>query len=97
MKLNNFLVLYICLISCGKKDLVQKKSWGSEAPIYTTYAAAMERSEFLIDQGYEFLYDDPEKPLTFHSQKGGALGLVFRIDGKLVQNVIEYFHAPQIH
>lgn len=97
MKLSYFLVFYICLISCGKKDLFQKKSWGSEAPIYTTYAAAMERSEFLIDQGYEFLYDDPEKPLTFHSQKGGALGLVFRIDGELVQNVKEYFLAPQIH
>lgn len=97
MKLNYFLVFYICLISCGKKDLVQKKSWGSKAPIYTTYAAAMERSEFLIDQGYEFLYDDPEKPLTFHSQKGGDLGLVFRIDGELVQNVKEYFRAPQIH
>ena len=41
MKLSYFLVFYISLIGCGKKDLVQTKSWGSEAPIYTTYAAAL--------------------------------------------------------
>lgn len=97
MKFAYFWILTLCLSSCGTKDSGHENSWCSKAALYTTYAAAMERSEFLIDQGYEFQYDDPEKPLTFHSQKGASLGLVFRIDGELVQNIKEYFQAPQIH
>ncbi|RZS97599.1 amylo-alpha-1,6-glucosidase [Cecembia calidifontis] len=97
MKLVKLLAFFLLISSCGNKDPDQKIPWGSKAPIYTTHAAAMERSEFLIDQGYEFFYDDPENPLLFHSQKGGTLGLVFRIDGELIQNVKDYFHAPQIH
>ncbi|PSL07540.1 amylo-alpha-1,6-glucosidase [Cecembia rubra] len=97
MKLVLFWIFILILASCETKDPEVENSWGSKAAIYTTYAAAMERSEFLIDQGYEFQYDNPDKPLTFYSQKGGSLGLVFRIDGQLVQNINEYFQAPQIH
>jgi hypothetical protein len=87
---------FCLLFNCDFKVTSDSSYWSADAPIYTTYAAAMERSEFLIDQGYEFQYDKKDKPLTFFSQKGGEMGLVFLIDGQLIENIGDYFEAPVI-
>lgn len=97
MKCNAIGILAVFLFACTANDRMNENAWNHDAPLYATYAAALERSEFLIDQGYEFHYYELEKPLTFSSQKGGTMGLVFRIDGKLIQNTGEYFKSPQIH
>jgi len=48
-------------------------------PIYTTYAASTERSEFIVDQGYQFVWYIPDKGVNFETDKAGNLHLAFKI------------------
>lgn len=67
-----------------------------EDPIYATYAAAMERSEFIIDEGYEFQFYDSEKGLDFTTDTAGDLGLGFYIDGHWIYREKDMYKAPVI-
>ncbi|MFC4873013.1 amylo-alpha-1,6-glucosidase [Negadavirga shengliensis] len=66
-------------------------------PIYTTYAAAQERSQYLRDQGYEFPYYKEDQALGFYSQKGGDICLMFKQNDLLVKNIGDYYRRPALH
>jgi len=40
------------------------------SPIYTTYAAPMERSEFTLDKGYHFVFYDSTRGADFANETG---------------------------
>ena len=90
------LVFLPVLWSCRDNTKAEKSLGPNNEPIYASYAAAMERSQYLIDQGYEFHFYKPDRPLTFYSQKGGEMGLVFKVDGQSPTTVGDYFQKPVI-
>ena len=47
---------------------------GPHAPLYTGYAAAMQRSSFILDQGYRFQYDTDSLGADFITEKAGNIG-----------------------
>jgi hypothetical protein len=49
-----------------------------DSPLFTTYAAAMERSEFILDEGYHFLFYDSSCGIDFTTDTGGDLCLAFK-------------------
>ena len=65
-------------------------------PVFTTYAAPLQRSQYKIDQGYEFLWYDPEKNVCFQSKDGGTIGVVFAKAEVLRSRLAEYFKEPII-
>ncbi len=48
-----------------------------DSPIYTTYAAAMQRSEFTLDVGYHMVFYDSSRGIEFRNQKGGNWSIAF--------------------
>ncbi len=48
-----------------------------DSPIYTTYAAAMQRSEFTLDVGYHMVFYDSSRGIEFQNQKGGSWSVAF--------------------
>ena len=50
------------------------------SPIFTTYAAPMESSNYVLDQGYRFMWTHPQEPLGFTTQHAGVLFLAFEKD-----------------
>ena len=79
-------LLLLSMMACLPVEETELPSSGWEAtldtPIYTTYAAAMERSQFVLDEGYEFRFYDPEQGMDFITDTGGDLGLGFERDGE---------------
>lgn len=69
---------------------------GKEFPLYTTYAAAQERSEFILDQGYTFSYDSDDLGADFITDTGGDIGLVFKKGDKTVYKTAEMHKPPLI-
>ncbi len=63
--------------------------------MYTTYAAHMERSEFVLDEGYELIFNDPERGVEFTTDTGGDICLGFQFENKWVQ-ALEDFHLKPI-
>ena len=48
------------------------------SPLFTTYAAPLARSGFVVDEGYQFSWFDPGKPVRFETDNGGSVGVAFR-------------------
>ncbi|MGC8596270.1 MAG: hypothetical protein ACP5MI_11795, partial [Candidatus Kryptoniota bacterium] len=48
-----------------------------DSPLYTTYAAALQRSEFTLDVGYHFVFYDSASGLVFRNQKAGDWSIAF--------------------
>ena len=69
---------------------------GKEFPLYTTYAAAQERSEYILDQGYTFSYDNDHLGADFITDTGGDIGLAFKNGDKTVYKTAEMHKPPVI-
>ncbi|MCK4407997.1 MAG: hypothetical protein KAV44_10000, partial [Bacteroidales bacterium] len=65
-------------------------------PVYTTYAAPLSRSNYKIDQGYEFMWYDNEKGVGFESKDGGNLGIAFKIYDEFRYKLGQFFKEPII-
>lgn len=50
-------------------------------PLFATYAAPTDRSQFVIDEGYHFRYYEPNAGPEFTTDTAGSMGLVFKKDG----------------
>ncbi|MCK6622291.1 MAG: T9SS type A sorting domain-containing protein [Calditrichaceae bacterium] len=64
-------------------------------PVYTTYAAALERSEFILDEGYQFVWYDPQRGINFETDQAGSLCLAFKRNGE-VRYFLNQMHAEPV-
>ena len=88
--LPGFLVIFVCIQSCNDSQTSSVFPIQSNEPFYATYAAAQERSSFLLDEGYEWHFYQPKEPIEFTTDTGGDLGVAWTVDG---QSII---HAEQM-
>ena len=67
-----------------------------DSPLFTTYTAAMERSEFTLDEGYHFLFYDSSRGLDFTTDTGGDLCLAFKKGADYVYETKDLYQQPVI-
>jgi len=65
-------------------------------PVFTTYAAPLHRSEYLVDEGYHLRFYSPKEPLAFTTDTAGDWGLGFRVGEREVHAVADYAVPPRI-
>ncbi len=65
-------------------------------PVYTTYAAHFSRSEYVIDEGYQFIWYDPLRGLMFDTDNAGSLSFAIKLNGSLRYVLGEYAEQPVI-
>ncbi len=83
--------------SCQKKpSYLASLNAGKKFPVYTTYAAAQERSDFVLDEGYEFRYDADSLGADFTTDTGGDICVGFLKNGKWVYRVADMAKPPVI-
>lgn len=93
-----YLLISFLLISCQRQSdnlFLSNLNASGDSPIYTTYAAHMERSEFTLDEGYELIFNDPKRGIEFTTDTGGDICLGFEFEDKWVQ-IIDDFHIKPI-
>jgi len=100
MKKRNVIFLIpalIAFISCEKKPAyLSTLNAGKNYPLYTTYAAAQERSDFILDEGYQFCYDADSSGADFITDTGGDICLGFRKNGQWVYRIADMYKPPVI-
>jgi hypothetical protein len=69
---------------------------GKNNPIYTTYAAPLDRSEFIIDEGYVFKWYDLQNGINFESDNAGSLCLGFKLNGEFRYYLNQFYAEPVI-
>ncbi|MCK4445954.1 MAG: hypothetical protein KAW56_02620, partial [Candidatus Marinimicrobia bacterium] len=99
----NFLGVIIFLLGLTDLPFAQEKitylsnlSATKDSPLFTTYAAAMERSEFTLDEGYHFLFYDSSRGIDFTTDTGGDLCLAFKIGADYVYESKDLYQQPVI-
>lgn len=73
-----------------------KFSAGADAPLFTTYTAAMERSRLYGDKGYKMDYYSGCAPITYSGDQAGKIYTLWKVDQVVVMNSDEYFTKPVI-
>lgn len=89
-------VLFSLLSSAQQKPFLSNLNATKNSPLYTTYAAAMERSEFTLDEGYHFLFYDSTRGADFITDNAGDWSLGFRKGTKYVSTINEMYREPLI-
>ncbi len=97
-----FLIGLVCLSQSCDAPIVSSENIPDlqvavSAPLYTTYAAHRDRSHFVLDEGYEFLFNDDESGPVFTSDTGGEIGFSFKIGDRWLSKISDYISPPVIH
>src|SRR5207248_530485 len=70
---------------------------GAHDALYTTYAAPLSRSEYLVDEGYFLNYFSPGEGVTYATDTSGSFALGWRL-GKLAAFATkDFYKQPIIH
>src|SRR5512137_2951616 len=72
-------LLLICSVACGQNAYLSTLSATHDSPLFTTYAAPPERSRYIVDQGYQFLWNDTSARAEFAGASWGGLCFAYRI------------------
>ncbi|HTY58476.1 MAG TPA: hypothetical protein VMF59_06640, partial [Bacteroidota bacterium] len=65
-------------------------------PLFTTYAAPMERSRFFADKAYFMDYFSPDRPVTYSSQYAGDFTVIWKINNVVIGRTGEFFAPPVV-
>lgn len=68
----------------------------SHFPLFTTYAAGRNSSQYKLDEAYHFRYYDAAQGADFITDTGGDLGMGFIFKGKTVSKISEMYRPPVI-
>ena len=91
-----FLGLQGCSHEQENKHFLSHLRVGAGDALFTTYAAAMERSEFVLDQGYAFNFYDPTRGIDFVTDSGSDMCLAFKMGEKWVYYLSDMHKPPVI-
>ncbi|MDO8549804.1 MAG: trehalase family glycosidase, partial [Ignavibacteria bacterium] len=59
-------------------------------------AAAIDRSEFIVDEGYRFIWYDPSNGINFETDTGGNLCLAFKLNNEVRFKLDQFYSEPVI-
>ncbi|MBC7186540.1 MAG: hypothetical protein H5U38_05850, partial [Calditrichaeota bacterium] len=88
-------VLVWATLGRTQHELSQLAVTGSD-PLFTTYAAPLARSQFVLDEGYQLKFSEPESGVEFTTDNGGTLGLAFKVGGVVRYLVRDLVGEPVI-
>jgi hypothetical protein len=75
-------IMVMVVFPVSAQSFLSNLSATKNDPLYTTYAAPPERSEFIVDEGYQFAWYDPSRGVNFETDQAGNLCLGFKLNGE---------------
>jgi len=78
------------------QNFLSNLSVTEDDPVYTTYNAAMSRSEYIVNEGYQFVWFDQQKGMNFETRQAGNIGLIFSRDNITRDKLQQYYQKPLI-
>jgi hypothetical protein len=68
----------------------------ADDPLYTTYAAAMARSQLYGDKAYKMDYYSDSRPLSYSSDHAGTMFCIWKVDEVVVPRIGEFLVKPVV-
>ncbi len=86
----------LALLSVLQRESLPPIAAGPADPVFTTYAAPLSRSRYLVDEAWHLRFHDSGKPLALTSDSAGEWGIGFELDGVVVYQTGDYARLPEI-
>jgi hypothetical protein len=94
------ILLFFCALRVPAQvtvtDPYLRISANDDDPLFTTYAASMERSRFFADKAYFMDYFSSGRPITYTSQYAGDVAAVWKVDNIVVSTIAEFYRRPVV-
>ncbi len=90
------LIELILIADAFAQNFLSDLSAVKDDPVYTTYAAAAERSSYIIDEGYRFSWFKDNEGVNFETDNGGNLCLAFKYGEEIKYFNGDFFQQPVI-
>lgn len=94
------LLFFVSIVLSGQpykiSDDYLKINAAGDDPLYTTYAAAMERSRLYGDKAYKMDYYSPGKPLHYWSDHAGEIFTIWKFNKVAVLSQRDYCKQPVV-
>ena len=71
-------------------------SAGAADPLYTTYAAAMPRSQLYGDKAYKMDYYSDDRPVSYSSDHAGSMFCLWKVDEVVIPGIGEFLVRPVV-
>lgn len=93
-------IIFLLSISFGQNPTVSDPYLQIHAeatdPLYTTYAAAMERSRLYGDKAYKMDYFSGSMPLRYSSDQAGDIFTIWMVNKVALMNMNQFFQKPVV-
>jgi hypothetical protein len=97
IKTLQFILLFTAAsLSVSGQNYLSHISATEDDPVYTTYNAAISRSEYIVNEGYQFIWYDQQKGMNFETRQAGNIGLIFSKDNIVRDKLLRYYQKPVI-
>ncbi|MBN2366921.1 MAG: hypothetical protein JXL67_12195, partial [Calditrichaeota bacterium] len=94
-----FYIFFICCLlfinSAISQDYLSNLNAVANDPLYSTYAAPLSRSEFIIDQGYHLKFYDNSTGIDMVTDQAGIISLAFKYNGE-VRYLLDQMHQQPV-
>ncbi|MCX6282947.1 MAG: hypothetical protein NTW31_01730, partial [Bacteroidetes bacterium] len=95
--MRNLLLLFLMFPCCHLSGQFLSKLHATRSDaLFTTYAAPLSRSSYKLDQGYQFVFNDPESGVEIISADGPNFGLAIRLGDETRFKLKELFKEPVV-
>ena len=95
----SFLILILPLILMAQIRIADEylilNAKGSD-PLFTNYAATIERSRFFADKSYFMEYFTDNKPITYGSQYSGEMTVLWKINNMVIDEIGKFIRQPVV-
>jgi hypothetical protein len=66
------------------------------SPLFSSYIAPYERSNYFVDEGYHLVYYDDHQPIRLVNESSGEIDIAFRLGNVVVYNLEDFYQKPII-
>ena len=102
--MKNLFFLSLCWMVCSFAQSQQFKpvedylriSARANDPLYTTYAAAMARSQLYGDKAYKMDYYSDCRPVSYSSDHAGTMFCIWKVDEVVIRQIGEFLVKPVV-
>ncbi len=92
------MLLFLAPIYAATQELpLSNLNASADAPLYTTYAAQMARSEYFVDEGYHLNYYSPERGVSYTTDHSGDFALGWRLNKLTAIASRDFYRKPVVH
>ena len=89
-----YLLWFSLLVSANGQGYLSQLAATADDPIYTTYAASLQRSQYIVDEGYHLRFYQEDQGIDFTTDLAGHLALGFKYNGEFRYHLHQMEQRP---